>query len=81
MKPVLECTNLYQTFGGQRSLLGSAKPTIQAVSDINLQIQHGQTLGIVGESGCGKSTLARMLSGLDEPSSGGIYYQGKDLPA
>ena len=79
MKPVLECTNLYQTFGGQRSLLGSAKPTIQAVSDINLQIQHGQTLGIVGESGCGKSTLARMLSGLDEPSSGGIYYQGKDL--
>jgi peptide/nickel transport system ATP-binding protein len=54
---------------------------IQAVSDVNLQIQRGQTLGIVGESGCGKSTLARMLVGLDNPSSGQIQFQGKDLVA
>ncbi|MCG6969576.1 MAG: ATP-binding cassette domain-containing protein [Gammaproteobacteria bacterium] len=79
MSALLECKNLYQAFGGGRKLLGPAKPKIQAVSDVNLQIQRGQTLGIVGESGCGKSTLARMLVGLDLPSSGDIYFQGKDL--
>lgn len=81
MSVVLECRNLYQTFGGGRKLLGSPKPKIQAVSDVNLQIHHGHTLGIVGESGCGKSTLARMLVGLNEPSAGHIYFQGEDLVA
>lgn len=79
MSVVLECSNLYQTFGGGRKLLGPAKPKIQAVSDVNLQIHQGQTLGIVGESGCGKSTLARMLVGLDRPALGSISLQGKDL--
>ena len=79
MSAILECANLYQTFGGGRNLLGPPKPKIQAVSDVNLQIQHGHTLGIVGESGCGKSTLARMLAGLDQPSSGSIMFQGKEL--
>jgi peptide/nickel transport system ATP-binding protein len=79
MSVILACKNLYQTFGGSRKLLGAPKPKIQAVSDVNLQIHHGQTLGIVGESGCGKSTLARMLVGLDQPTSGNIYFQDKDL--
>ena len=79
MNAILECSSLYQAFGGGRSLLGPPRPKIQAVSDVNLQIQRGQTLGIVGESGCGKSTLARMLVGLDQPTSGDIYIHGKDL--
>jgi oligopeptide/dipeptide ABC transporter ATP-binding protein len=79
MSAMLECKHLYQSFGSGRKLLGSPKPKIQAVSDVNLQIQRGQTLGIVGESGCGKSTLARMLVGLDQPTAGDIYFQGKDL--
>ena len=81
MSAILECRSLYQSFGGGRKLLGTPKPLIQAVSDVNLQIHPGQTLGIVGESGCGKSTLARMLAGLDKPSSGCIYFQDKDLAA
>jgi len=79
MSAMLECKNLYQTFGGGNRLLGSAKPEIQAVSDVSLQIQAGQTLGIVGESGCGKSTLARMLAGLDNATSGSVCFLGNEL--
>ena len=81
MSAILECKNLYRNFGGGRNLLGSPKPTIHAVSDISLHIQAGQTLGIVGESGCGKSTLARTLAGLDKPTTGSVFFQGKELSA
>lgn len=79
MSTILECNNLYQSFGGGRPLLGKAKPRIQAVSDVSLEIPQGQTLGIVGESGCGKSTLGRMLAGLDQPTAGEILFRGQHL--
>ncbi|MBD3894243.1 ABC transporter ATP-binding protein [Halomonas sp. ML-15] len=78
---LLEITDLTRTFGGGRSLLGAARPGVQAVQGVNLQVLRGETLGIVGESGCGKSTLARMLVGLDTPSSGLIRFGGEDLQA
>jgi oligopeptide/dipeptide ABC transporter ATP-binding protein len=76
---ILECKNLHQTFGGQRRLLGKAKPRIQAVSDVSLVIEAGTTLGVVGESGCGKSTLGRMLVGLDQPAAGEILFRSQPL--
>jgi oligopeptide/dipeptide ABC transporter ATP-binding protein len=76
---ILECKNLYQTFGGQRSLLGKTKPRIQAVSNVSLAIEEGMTLGIVGESGCGKSTLGRMLVGLDQATAGEILFRDQPL--
>lgn len=76
---ILECQNLFQTFGGQRRLLGKAKPRIQAVSDVSLGIEEGTTLGVVGESGCGKSTLGRMLVGLDQSAAGEILFRGQPL--
>lgn len=76
---ILECKNLYQSFGGQRRLIGKAKPRIQAVSDVSLAIEEGITLGIVGESGCGKSTLGRMLVGLNQATSGEILFRGLPL--
>lgn len=79
MSALLECKHLTRTFAGKRKWLRQPKPKIVAVNDVNLHIQRGQTLGLVGESGCGKSTLARMLVGLDPPSSGRVYFQGKDL--
>lgn len=79
MNALLECKHLSRIFAGKRKWLRQPKPKIVAVSDVNLRIQRGQTLGLVGESGCGKSTLARMLVGLDPPSSGHVYFQGKDL--
>jgi len=52
---------------------------LRAVEEVNLDIQPGETLGIVGESGCGKSTLARALIGLQPITAGGISYRGQEL--
>ncbi|RCV86734.1 ABC transporter ATP-binding protein [Billgrantia montanilacus] len=76
---LLEIRQLTRTFGGGRRWLAPAHPGVHAVQQVDLDVQRGDTLGIVGESGCGKSTLARMLVGLDTPSSGSIRYSGVDL--
>jgi peptide/nickel transport system ATP-binding protein len=75
----LDIRDLGKAFGGGRSLMGKAKPAVHAVRQVNLQVRKGETLGIVGESGCGKSTLARMLVGLESPSTGTIAINGRQL--
>ena len=75
---------LIQTHDLQRSFkvrAGLFKPnqTLHAVNGINLSVNRGDVLGIVGESGCGKSTLARMLLGLTPPSRGIVSFDGQDL--
>lgn len=56
----------------------TGKGMLHAVDDIDMQIQKGSTLGVVGESGCGKSTLGRVVLGLINATGGEIYYKGKD---
>lgn len=60
------------------SVTGSAQK-LKAISSVSLELNEGETLAIVGESGCGKSTLARLLIGLEKPSSGEIILKGKPL--
>ncbi|WP_298050302.1 ABC transporter ATP-binding protein [uncultured Paenalcaligenes sp.] len=59
--------------------LSGQKPlaSVHAVSQVDLQLRTGETLGIVGESGCGKSTLGRMVAGILNPSHGQIFYNGQ----
>lgn len=52
---------------------------LSAVDDINFSIKKGETLGVVGESGCGKSTLGKSILRLEEPTSGEVYFNGKNV--
>jgi peptide/nickel transport system ATP-binding protein len=53
--------------------------TLQAVTDVDLEVRRGETIGIVGESGCGKTTLGRMIVALETPTTGKIVFDGTDL--
>ena len=54
---------------------------LHAVDDITFTIDRGKTLGVVGESGCGKSTTGNCLIRLEEPTSGEVYFEGKNVAA
>jgi peptide/nickel transport system ATP-binding protein len=73
-EPVLEARDLAVTFPPRRGQ-GAAR----AVDGVNLTLEQGEVLALIGESGCGKSTLARALVGLIEPNRGEIRYAGRPL--
>jgi peptide/nickel transport system ATP-binding protein len=78
--PLLEIRNLTKIFGPGSRLLGTqSKGQVRAVDDVSLEINAGETLGLIGESGSGKSTLGRLILRLIEPSSGSIFFEGRDL--
>ena len=69
---ILEVRNLKKYFKSPRG-------TVHAVDDISFTIEPGKTLGIVGESGCGKSTTGRCILRLVEPTSGQVFFEGRDI--
>ncbi|MER5453476.1 MULTISPECIES: ABC transporter ATP-binding protein [unclassified Micromonospora] len=77
---VLETRDLVKHFPLTRGIVFKKQiGAVRAVDGINLELRRGETLGIVGESGCGKSTLARLLVGLETPTSGDLFVQGKNM--
>ena len=77
---VLETRDLVKHFPLTRGIVIKTKyGAVRAVDGVNIQLKRGETLGVVGESGCGKSTLAKLLVGLERPTSGSIVIQGHDM--
>jgi oligopeptide/dipeptide ABC transporter ATP-binding protein len=77
MTALLEAQHITKIFGG--GLIGRHR-TI-ALEDFSLSVGSGQPsiIGVVGESGSGKTTMARLLTGLESPTRGGVFHKGKDL--
>ena len=69
---LLEVKNLKKYFKTPRGML-------HAVDDVSFTLERGKTLGIVGESGCGKSTTGRTILRLEEPTSGEVFFEGRDI--
>jgi lipoprotein-releasing system ATP-binding protein len=69
---VLACEDLSRSFeeGGR---------TLHVLRGVNIQVQAGESLAVIGESGAGKTTLLQLLGGLDLPTSGRVYVQGQDI--
>lgn len=78
--PALEARDLVKYFPtGSSGLLGRPTNTVKAVDGVSFSIDHGKTLGVVGESGCGKSTLARLVTRLIDSTSGSVHMDGQDI--
>lgn len=78
-KVLLKVDQLKQYFPIKGGFFGRTINHVKAVDDITFDIKQGETLSIVGESGCGKSTTGRAILRLDEPTSGSIHFQDRDL--
>jgi oligopeptide/dipeptide ABC transporter ATP-binding protein len=76
---LVQIRNLVREFPIRSGLLGGARRSVKAVSDVTLDIAEGETLGLVGESGCGKTTLGRMIVALEQPDSGSLVVAGQPL--
>ena len=78
VEPIIFLDDVHVTF---RTRTGSIlhPNLVHAVQGVTIKLMPGQTIGIVGESGCGKSTTANVMCGLQAPTSGKVYFKGKDV--
>ena len=72
MNIVLETCDLRKEYGTKEA-------TFTVLKNINLSVGKGEFLGIMGPSGAGKTTLLNILSTIDKPTSGEVYYEGKNI--
>jgi oligopeptide/dipeptide ABC transporter ATP-binding protein len=76
---LLEVKSLVKHFHVGGGLFGGPPGVIRAVDGVSFTIRRGETLGLVGESGCGKTTTGRCILQLEQPTSGEVVFEGRDL--
>ena len=76
---LLEIRDLKKYFPVPAGLWGRAQESVKAIDGVSLDVDDGETVGLVGESGCGKSSLGRCIVRLIEPSGGTITFEGREL--
>lgn len=77
--PLLKVQDLKKHFLLKKTSLFGLQEKVLAVDGVSFELPKGETLGLVGESGCGKSTLGRTILHLIEPTSGKIFFEGRDI--
>ena len=78
-RPLVEISALVKHFPIKGGILQRQVATVKAVDGVDLVVQRGETVGLVGESGCGKTTVGRLLLRLIEPTAGTIVFDGVDI--
>ena len=68
MRPIISFRGITKSFGSKT-----------VINHLDLDIHHGDILGLIGKSGCGKSTLIKVFTGFYNVNSGKIYFKGKDV--
>ena len=76
---IMKVEDIKEYFPVRKGIFSSIKDHVKAVDNVNFYIRKGETFGLVGESGCGKTTLGRVLIQLIPPTTGAVYFMGKNL--
>jgi oligopeptide transport system ATP-binding protein len=79
--PLLKVENLVKRFPVKGGLFGRTRDHVHAVDGVSFELAARETLGVVGESGCGKSTTGRCVLRLIEPTSGQVWFEGREVTA
>src|ERR1043165_3218107 len=76
---LLEIRDLKKYFPVPAGVFGKARDYVKAIDGVSLDVDDGETVGLVGESGCGKTSLGRCLVRLSEPTGGTVTFEGQEL--
>ncbi len=77
-QPLLQAIDLKKHYPVKKGMFAPER-LVKALDGVSFTLERGKTLAVVGESGCGKSTLGRLLTMIEIPTGGELYYQGQDL--